>query len=304
MKKLIIIGNGFDLNHGVRSEYKDFRKFAMGHNPNWSYDFEQYIPDLSVRDWWNFEQQMGRVDAESISESMLQLSASIGDDDFARSITGKEYLLSNLNNVYGQELDNIFYQWLQSLTIPKSKSPQTLNSQWLYLTFNYTETLQEAYEVSNERVLHIHGCRNDEDSIVLGHRDNQQYIPPIEIEHNYSFNFAEGDTDFEGINSLVSNLMENRYKPIEEIIQKNESFFMGLSDFSEIFVLGHSLSKVDLPYFRKIRSCVPDSSIWSVSYRGKSSKIKHQSALDSIGISADNYRLLPLAELLKNYLGS
>ena len=43
-------------------------------------------------------------------------------------------------------------------------------------------------------------------------------------------------------------------KKCEDIIKNHEDFFDGLSDMEEVFVIGHSLSEVDYPYFEEVRS--------------------------------------------------
>lgn len=55
-------------------------------------------------------------------------------------------------------------------------------------------------------------------------------------------------------------------KKSDEIIEKNKSFFSNLSNIKTIVVLGHSLSKVDYPYFHKIIDSINGEPDWLISW--------------------------------------
>lgn len=47
MINLFIIGNGFDLGHGIKSKYDDFKKFIKKEYPNISEDYSQLCPPIN-----------------------------------------------------------------------------------------------------------------------------------------------------------------------------------------------------------------------------------------------------------------
>ena len=51
---------------------------------------------------------------------------------------------------------------------------------------------------------------------------------------------------------LIEDYYENSAKKTSEVIIKNKSYFKSLEGIKNIVVVGHSLSKVDYPYFKEI----------------------------------------------------
>lgn len=63
LKTLYIIGNGFDLHHGIKSRYADFRKYCEEQD-------EEMVKRLKMfhenpeKLWSDFEAEMGNIDAD------------------------------------------------------------------------------------------------------------------------------------------------------------------------------------------------------------------------------------------------
>lgn len=53
-------------------------------------------------------------------------------------------------------------------------------------------------------------------------------------------------------------------KKCSDIIKQHRNFFEGLRDIEENFVIGHSLSEVDYPYFQEI--CMNTDAKWYIGY--------------------------------------
>ena len=71
--KLYIIGNGFDLHHGLRTSYANFRDDYIKKKSSvlWN-DLLDIYGDTPQNDnlWWkDFENMLGKVDYESLSKS-------------------------------------------------------------------------------------------------------------------------------------------------------------------------------------------------------------------------------------------
>ena len=57
-------------------------------------------------------------------------------------------------------------------------------------------------------------------------------------------------------------------KPVQEILNQNKAFIDALYDVKYIYVLGHSLGNVDIPYFEAVNKAndYPEQIHWYVSY--------------------------------------
>ena len=71
--KLYFIGNGFDLHHGLKTSYLNFRDDYIKKKSSvlWN-DFLDIYGDAPQNDnlWWkDFENMLGKVDYESLSQS-------------------------------------------------------------------------------------------------------------------------------------------------------------------------------------------------------------------------------------------
>lgn len=49
-------------------------------------------------------------------------------------------------------------------------------------------------------------------------------------------------------------------KNTQAVIAENEAFFGNLADVTDVYVLGHSMAEVDLPYFERVRDVVNEGS--------------------------------------------
>ena len=93
------------------------------------------------------------------------------------------------------------------------------------------------------------------------------------------------------------------------IINENQSFFSKLKDIDEIYVLGSSLSDVDLPYFKKIKQSTQSNSKWFISYyknkeNEKTDKaiVKIKSAMEKLEINKSNFNLFELSKIDELFL--
>jgi hypothetical protein len=71
---LYIIGNGFDLYHGIPSAYKQFGTFVRDHSPDVYASIENYL--ATDDDFWsNFEARLADFDANALIEHASILSS-------------------------------------------------------------------------------------------------------------------------------------------------------------------------------------------------------------------------------------
>jgi len=117
-ERLYIIGNGFDMHHGIKSSYKDFGKYLKAIDSE-TYDLmTDFLPSYGADDW---------------SDS--------GHHDY-------QYEVDRVVEALSRTLLSHFSDWIRQLAIPTSKGiekfrlPLDLSSQ--YLSFNYTDTGMKA----------------------------------------------------------------------------------------------------------------------------------------------------------------
>ena len=60
--------------------------------------------------------------------------------------------------------------------------------------------------------------------------------------------------------SEVANQVKGWRKNTQAVIAENEAFFGNLADVTDVYVLGHSMAEVDLPYFERVRDVVNEGS--------------------------------------------
>lgn len=295
-KTLYIIGNGFDLYHGLGSTYDDFHKYVKEQFPD-TEDFLNIYFNLRENNdslWSDFENDLETFDYElffdnnsfSLEEWMEQEYPQWGDWDASSDALIEESESQHKN------IKVAFVEWVNSLSNRKiSKRNLFFESDSLFLSFNYTPTLEKLYNIP--KVVHIHGYINDrnEENLVFGHgMEALEGIIP-ELDENGESNRTP-DWDARA-NSRF--LFYQFQKPVKDIINENQSFFDSLKYVERVVVLGHSLNKIDRSYFDKISKNTSDKCKWVIVYFNDADGDNERntiSAMKDIGICDQQYELL------------
>jgi hypothetical protein len=179
-----------------------------------------------------------------------------------------------------------FGEWVRQLKIPDPSEIASIrlpvDVSATYLNFNYTLSLQRLYGVPHARILHIHGAAMDDDAqLVLGHGWQPENNPdPYRFEPNpeaADMRVVEGQ-------GIIDRYFRETFKPTAEIIQNNAAFFGNLSPVERIFVMGHSMSRVDHPYFREVIRNIDRGRVkWKISYFDDLKALREQVEELSIG---------------------
>lgn len=283
-KKLYIIGNGFDIHHRIPSRYDDFRQYLKNKNQNVYNHVIQYLP--VKEDWCDLEAAFANLDTDSVIDEAAQFLQSYSADDWSDSYHHDyQYELDKIISNLSSELKTHFCEWISGLEIPNYETllcePVKIDSKALFLTFNYTQTLEHTYNIKSDNILHIHGQSHEgEEGIVLGHSWNPADIPDL----NNVSNPEDMDTRIMEGNELINSYFGSTFKPADNIIHENYNFFNGLKSIKKVFVLGHSLSDVDLIYFEEIHRNIHDDAQWVVTFYGGEIPENHKNAMDGLGI--------------------
>ncbi|BDY11909.1 hypothetical protein HCR_02210 [Hydrogenimonas cancrithermarum] len=245
-------------------------------------------------DWSDFEEALASIDVDSLIDYASMFLKSYGADDWRDSAHHDyQFEIDRVVSELSTTLKQHFIAWLKQLKIPHKKSLK-FKKKAQYLTFNYTNTLQNTYKISNQNILHIHGSLKQPKNIILGHgwkpKDNQYVEDPFEP--------SEVDVRILEGNTILEDYFLRTFKPTDKIIKKHRKFFKNLKDVRMIYVLGHSISNVDIAYFHAIVMHIKlRKTQWIVSYHNPNEKQKHKKQLQSIGIPRSNIKLIKLSKL-------
>lgn len=260
MEKLVIIGNGFDLYHQLETSYNDFRRFLTKNDYCLLSLIEMYFPKISqkVGIWGDLEAALGQIDVDAVYNEAVE-DKEIDDEHLSSSleavIDSAYFELKSLLN----KLHKRFGEWINSIEIsPIDEGARFpfIDDNALFLTFNYTETLESLYKIDSKNILYIHGKRNSRGKLILGHNKLKKY-EKIPIQTDPFRVHADA-------NKEIIDLINKEYKHVDGIISRHEEFFATLSQISKVVVYGHSLSDVDMPYFEKVASSVSPQASWEI----------------------------------------
>lgn len=239
---LYITGNGFDIAHGIKSKYSDFKTWCRKNNKNIGI-FDSLFS--TRKDFWcDIESALGDYDEKEILDFCKPDEEFDLDHSLSSSARIEDAPMSILEPALC-DLRNFFVEWVNSIDISYVRPFIKLHKNAKYLTFNYTETLESIYSIPSKNVCHIHGCRlSKDDNYIFGHDNNRDI-------NSYGNNLLFFE---ENVYLSILEYLNAFQKPINEIISGNSHFFDELRDTKLVFVLGHSLSQIDTSYFKHLLS--------------------------------------------------
>jgi hypothetical protein len=299
LDSLYIIGNGFDIYHGISSCYSNFKEYLLDCDSALHDLVEEFIP--VQEDWSDLEAALAGIDVDNVVDNASQFLVSYGAEDWSdayhhdyqyevnRIIEG---LSVSLRNRFGEWVRQLVLSSLNGLSVRLLKLPVTSN----YLNFNYTPSLTEIYSIPRNSILYIHGEALEEDELVLGHAWNPVDIPSL----NDVADPESMDTRVMEGNEIINDYFGKTFKNSEKIISDNLGFFKSLAGLSEITVLGHSLSQIDEAYFMEIVKNIDIETVqWNITYYRDEEKNNHKAALSRIGVPGKAMAFCKMSEFMR-----
>lgn len=308
MKNLVIIGNGFDIAHQMPTSYFDFRKYLCSEYgvdpdiedhvtpipeptqlPDGGEEYNRaevglyFIEEIDITDydgtWGNLETCLGREIFYYIRDELRKSDVNDKDNEIGNDADVNTQLVSNLNYAFG-EFKQMFYKWVHEKLgiLPRGYQPDTrianaLSSlgDSLFLSFNYTYTLEKLYGVKN--VLHIHGTVDAEDDDIL-------------FGHNIEESVMDLFPDYFGVED-IDNIQRFLHKDTQAAILRNSKFFNNLDSVTDIYSYGFSFSEPDQEYLDEIgRHIDPKKTAWHLN-KYDSTNDKYISLLKERGYIVD-----------------
>ena len=151
---LYIIGNGFDLHHGLKTSYRDFRDSYVKRHPRLQEQLYNLYGDALYQDmWWNqFEIMLGHVDYGHLIHT---------NNGNALGPVITKNLLKNVIPFH-------FGEWIRKVYDPQKLDKKILLEDGsIFFTFNYTMVLEKTYHIEETNVWHIHNSVSDYISKVI-----------------------------------------------------------------------------------------------------------------------------------------
>lgn len=258
-KTLYIIGNGFDLANELPTSYNCFRKYLLDkvkltEEEKGFFQIQKngvLAPDNSKnaeliakmidsalsrvyrckQDWKYFEDVLGRLKYEDLWKDKRE---------------------SELNGVLVHiaftKLRDYFNEWISSIDLGVAKPIKDFqyNENALFLSFNYTMTLENIYNVSHCNICHVHGSYGDSE-LIFGHK---------EFENNRYTRESTAKRQVEIVREML-------IKDTQVCYHKNQTFFKRINrEVGKIISIGFSYADVDLYYIEKIIENINDDAIW------------------------------------------
>lgn len=310
-KKLYIIGNGFDLAHDLPTSYTDFYDWLRGTNyqVDNTKDYSEFVSQMDEIfvhanngkpiEWWSdFENALGHLQIGEYIESVAEeYEIKDPEDEHYKAPSAlAEQVYAHVDYIakpWGlDEIQAKFSEWIRNIPVYEDVEPcftaEDIDKDGLFLTFNYTDTLEKLYGINPSNILHIHGqASNPEAKIIVGH-----------LTQYDSRNYAKTEEKLFGVDAdifpLLVDTMNGLKKPVEEILMNNHDWFDNLAkqNITEIHLYGLSFGEIDDDYFNIIHELLPHAN-WIFAVHAPSERAEKRSVtrinnfIERIGIAKE-----------------
>lgn len=283
MGNLFIIGNGFDLSHGIPSQYSNFRSFIIEKYPQalalrdeviylddiFDIDEREFAAEIllnamdraSGEDWSRFEEALACINFNRKFPFANHKDDETDEED--RELM-QDYLvyMSALSKYFiacSELWQDFFRLWIKNIEF-QIEQHQFARKEALillltqpnthFLTFNYTKTLQVLYGV--KKVTHIHNRVGQK--LIFGHdKDDALYMQYGKTSENEPLVSSSDLDDF------IMSLRKDTVKPMK----KYNHFFKSLDKTIDcVYSYGFSYGRPDSVYIKEIIKRIHPYATW------------------------------------------
>ncbi|PIE46537.1 MAG: hypothetical protein CSA42_07990 [Gammaproteobacteria bacterium] len=275
--KLYILGNGFDINHGIPCKYPDFYNYLKQNRNDVLEVMEKYYyVDSDSELWWKFECNLEEnISYESLVDIIGEYTPNFMSDNFRDGdwYDAQIYIEQDCDDLL-KHIRSGFEDWINSLRISNLKKKYQLDMTACFITFNYTEVLEKVYGISTSNILHIHNKVGEK--LVFGHgkRSENFNVKKALYGDEQAFLYIDEDGNVESnevgheqfAEHAVCAFYDKMRKHTEDILPIQRGFIKRIENIDEIIILGHSYNEIDFPYFEEVTNYVTDSTKWTLCY--------------------------------------
>ncbi len=285
--KLVILGNGFDLCHNLRTNYADFRKWIIStyeiceealeteitylseitQDKHGSFVIDASVAakilirliDISSESEWNdFEESLGRINFSELFEEVYVPTDKEGDPEYSYYSDSLHQEAEPLLNLMPYIII-LFHEWIQDIELnftqrqsffePKTLSflTQLKDEKTIFITFNYTSVLEQLYGIDSKKILQLHGK-------ACNQKFNYEKLIVGHGNHQITDpeNLVFGEYEFflsSTFEAISKSLMKNTKQSNSNLVQ-----FLDNPYFTDIIFFGFSFNSVDEIYIKTILS--------------------------------------------------
>lgn len=278
MSKLVIIGNGFDRAHDMKTTYWDFRDFIEMKHPEILEVLEHYSLRSENLLWNDFENSLSKIDIDRLRyNSLLATIRGLNDDDYySGEDDGVEYYLKDeIGFIY--KWSDLILEWVEDhIKLPEKEVFKTdlISDQNFFISFNYTDTLEYTYGISDQRVRHIHGRAGYEMDLIMGHRNDVLLEKVKDSQIDYAHDQKESS-----LMKAVFDYLKASYKDVNAIIEDWKPYFDDYKSVEEVHIIGWSINIIDIPYFDFVIDLVEKNTPINIYYKDLEAKANFEKTL-------------------------
>ena len=226
MNRLYVIGNGFDLEHDLPTNFDPHFKAIAESIEQLDYFWDIY-QSRQVDIWSDFENCLAHPDFNELEKIFDGYSP----DYYSDRESDRDAIITQVD-LNGNLYDALYeFAWQADEAIDfarvltRYKNCFTKND--LFVSVNYTHTLERLYGVKDNQMLHIHGEFGKND-LLLGYPDG--YFSPEKYHYDVRQKGVGPYVEVD-IRSHIEDMLENEifdyytYTAYEQLINKTESFY-------------------------------------------------------------------------------
>lgn len=209
--------------------------------------------------WSTFENKMGKPNTTSMLDQSL--SATEGMPTYGI----RDHMDTYWEDIFGfvGKLSRYVKEWVEKFDTSKINpiKKSLLNSEDVFLNFNYTDILERVYGINE--VMHIHGGVSSITDLepIVGHC-NKQDIQQHKLWAKQVYEeFEEAEAS---IQDAVANYLDRIFKDTKANILMNSGFFENLNNVNHVVIFGWSGGEGDLPYLQEIIRNVDPETQWTI----------------------------------------
>lgn len=258
---LWIIGNGFDLAHGLRTKYNDFKEYLDEYNPDLKSVLEEGCYDPNFL-WSQFEDALGYLDYDYLLD-VYRAEVDIGLDSPGLCARNMIQTIVDIRRIL-EELPEALNEWISTIDITDIEQLPLINTYMTetenyFINFNYTSTLECVYNVDYNRIYYIHGSQYNEDSLVLGHAGTVYPSNYDEVNGELIYSPSEQAAIDFSMDELID--LDDEKERVHEMLRKvSHESLLKLNKFLErygsqinrIVSFGFSYGDADMLYIRTL----------------------------------------------------
>lgn len=229
MARLIILGNGFDRNYGLPTDYtNDLRPILQRMNPIMFSKLDELYFDEDIKYWSDFEGHIGQVkslefihdqnrkdldDLYNVDYEQYDLGSELYGDNYTavdnainEALMNSVDLEGTFNNEHATDLESLYSyieEGFKEMSLNSNKylldnigsivDEFEFSSDDYFITFNYTSTLEVLNpDICSENIFHIHGSAEEDEELIFGNIENKiKNIGSDLVELNPYYNLSD-----------------------------------------------------------------------------------------------------------------